>query len=107
MVMLEALDLLSVKQRVNENTMKFIYKLKNGQLPRYLSEIVTYNRDIHEYPTRAKNDFRVTCKKSEKYRNSVFYKGLVQFNSLPGSIKNESSEQTFKNNLRQFLKENV
>lgn len=105
--MLEALDLLSVKQRVNETTMKFIYKLKNGQLPRYLNEMVTYNCDIHTYPTRSKNDFRVACKTSEKSWNSVFKRGLVQFNSLPGRIKNEKSKLTFKINLRQFLKENL
>ena len=105
--MLEALDLLSVRQRVNESTMKFIYKLKNGQLPRYLSEMVTYRFDIHTYPTRSRNDFMVACKTSEKSRNSVFHKGLVQFNSLPGHIKNETRKETFKNNLRQFVKENL
>lgn len=105
--MLEALDLLSVKQRVTETTMKFIYKLKHGLLPRYLSKMVTYNCDIHEYPTRSRNDFRVGRRKDEKSWNSVFYKGLVQFNSLPGDVKNEKIERTFKKNLRQFVKDNV
>lgn len=105
--MSEALDLLSVKQRVNENTMKFIHKLKNGQLPRYLSKMVRYNCDIHTYPTRSKSDFRVTCKKSVKGCNSVFHKGLVQFNSLPSDIKNDKCERTFKKNLRPFVREFV
>lgn len=102
LVMLEALDLVSVKQRVNETTLKFIYKLKNGQLPRYLSEMVTYNSDIHVYPTRSRSDFRVTCKKSEKSMNSLFHRGLVQFNSLPGAIKYEKKQLMFKKNLRQW-----
>src|SRR6202012_3215518 len=105
--MLEALDLLNVKQRVNENTLKFIYKLKNGLLPRYLSEMVTYNGDTHSYPTSSRTNFRVTCRKDARSRNSLFHRGLIQFNALPVKVKNERSEEMFKKNyLRQFVKEN-
>lgn len=105
--MLEALDLLSVKQKVNENTLKFIYKLKNNKFPGYLSAMVTYNGDIHTYATRSRNDFRVKCVKDAKSQNSVFHRGLVQFNSLPRHLKEERSEVLFGRNLRQFVKENL
>lgn len=86
--------------------MKFIHKLKNGQLPRYLSEMVTYNFNIHEYPTRSRTDFRVECKRDSKSSNSLFHRGLIQFNALPVNIKNERSEGIFKEKLRRFIKEN-
>lgn len=105
--MLDALDLLNVKQRVHEATLKFIHKLKHGGLPDYLNEMVTYNRDIHQYPTRSSNNFWITCKKSAKARNSVFHKGLIEFNSLPGDVKDERSVGLFKSKLRRFLKTNL
>lgn len=98
--MLDALDLLNVKQRVHESTLKFIHKLKHGGLPNYLNEMVTYNADIHQYLTRSRNNFWITCKKNAKARNSVFHKGLIEFNSLPGDVRNERSVGLFKSKLK-------
>ena len=74
--MLDALDLLNVKQRVHEATLKFIHKLKFDCLPDYLNEIVTFNGDTHQYPTRSRNNFRIKYMKIAKERNLVCHKGL-------------------------------
>jgi len=42
-MMLDALDMLNVKQRVHATTLKFIHKLKLGSLTDYLNEMVTFN----------------------------------------------------------------
>ena len=104
-VMLESLNLLNVKQRVHATTLKFIHKLKFGVLPSYLSEMVTFNSDVHNFPTRSKNNFWFTCKRSAKARNSVFHKGLIEFNSLPSEVKNERSGGVFNRKLRSYLKD--
>ena len=104
--MLDELDLLNVKQRVHQTTLKFIRKLKLGGLPNYLNEMVTLNGDIHQYPTRSRNNFWLTCKKSARTFNSVFHKGLIEFNSLPSEVRDERSEEMFKSKLKRFLKTN-
>lgn len=101
--MLDALKLLNVKQRVHETTIKFIYKLRNGHSPDYLNEMVTYNGDVHHYPTRSRENFWITCKRSRSAYNSLFHKGLIQFNSLPNDLKSENSEGTFKRKLKVFV----
>ena len=106
-LMLETLELLSVKQKVNESTMKFIFKLRNGQLPRYLSEMVTYNGDVHAYPARSLENFRAEIQKTKRARNSLFNKGLVQCNLLPSDVKFEKNEIVFKQKLRQYVKNNL
>ena len=67
-------------------------------------EMVTFNGDVHGYRTRSRNDFHVTLTRDGGVRNSLFHKGLVLFNSLPRDLKNESSEISFKNKLRQVIK---
>ena len=102
--MLEALDWLSVKQRVYATTLTFVYKLRRGLLPQYLSEMVTFNSDMHMHQTRSRGDFHLTVKKSVKEMNSLFHRGLTLFNSLPRDLKNENSEAVFKNKLNKFVK---
>ena len=69
--------------------------------------MVTYNKDVHRYDTRSKNDFRISHKKSGWSRNSLFHKGFTQYNPLPMSVKNENNYEVFKKKLRQFIKEEV
>lgn len=102
--MLEALDWLSVKQRVYATTLTFIYKLQRGLLPRYLSEMVTFNGEKHNYRTRSRDDFHVTVTRTSKEWNSLFHRGLVLFNSLPRDLKSEENEKSFKKRLREIIK---
>ena len=102
--MLEALNWMSVKQRVYAMTLMFVFKLRRGLLPQYLGEMVTLNSDIHGHLTRSRNDFYVKKSKSAKQMNSLFHKGTILFNSLPRDLKDERSETVFKNKLRLFVK---
>lgn len=101
--MLEALDWLSVRQRVYATTLAFIFKLKNGLLPQYLREMITFNAEMHGYHTRSRNDFHLKNKTSASERNSIFHKGLILFNSLPVDLKGENSVMVFKRKLKQIV----
>lgn len=103
--MLEALNWLSVKQRVYTNTMTFIHKLKVGKLPAYLREMVTYNSEVHGYETRGRNDFHLTVKKSNNEMNSLFHKGLSVFNALPRDLKEERELTVFKRKLKAIVRQ--
>ena len=47
--MIGSLDWLNVKQLITYHTLKFISKLRLGQLPSYLYERIQYNFEVHDY----------------------------------------------------------
>ena len=55
--------------------------------------------DIKQVNTRARAAplFKTIIPKCEKYKNSVFYKGAINWNSLPVSIRNMDTYDSFKN----------
>lgn len=103
--MLQNLNMLNVRQRVRETTLKFIHKLKTGRLPGYLREMVQLKSDVHKYPTRSRNDFRVCKRKTQQAYNSVLNRGLIEFNSLPSEVKDEICGEIFKFKLKSYLRE--
>lgn len=58
-VMLNTLNLLSVKQFVVYRTLLCIYKIRTGLLPSYLLDKIILVQDIHDHNTRQVNDFYV------------------------------------------------
>lgn len=86
--MLQTLNFMTVKQRVLLKTLQFIYKIKNGMLPTYLYDKITYVRDIHTYNTRRTNDLHVERHHSLLASKSLFCKGFKEYNNLPHEIKN-------------------
>ena len=79
-------------------------ELKFGKLPAYLSELVTYRRDINSYPTRSIDNFHLKLKQSVRAKCYLLYKGLNEFNGLPTEIKSEAIERTFIRKLIAHVK---
>lgn len=104
MSMLQVLDWLSVKDRLFYNSMIFIYKLISGKLPTYFNQFVVYQNEIHDYPTRGNMNFYVARTNYTRSMNSLFHKGLREYNELPRDIKNSSSIVQFKRSLVEYLK---
>lgn len=103
-LMLNALNWMSVKQRVYKTTLTFIHRLKQERLPEYLRELVVFNRNIHDYETRTRNDFHLTLKRTTKDGNYLMHKGLKAFNDLSCDVKGEINETRFKRKLVKHLK---
>lgn len=104
-LMLEKLNWLSVNQRVQYNCLTLIYKIQNNMLPKYLNHQICYNRDISPYNTRNKDNFRLPqCTKSQT-QNSVYYRGLQQYNNLPNDIKNVMEISKFKDLLYEHIQQ--
>lgn len=102
--MTDALQWQTVKQRVVSRTMQFVFKVKNDMLPRYLTEFLRYNSDIHTYPSRRKDDFRIPQANKSSTRRNVFYAGLKFFNEMPEEIKIETSFAKFKKLVNKYVK---
>lgn len=101
--MLKDLKWLTVKQRIFYTTLTFIFRMKKGFLPEYLSEMMSFNSDYHRYPTSTRNDFRIPKKNSEAAKNFLFDKGLKEYNDLPKELKGENCETTFRRKLKEHL----
>lgn len=99
-LLLEALKWLSVKQRVIYLTMVFIFKILNGLLPQYLSNRIERGSSIHSHYTRNANDVRTPHFLNSASQNSLFYKGINLYNSMPRHIKQ-------LDNLRDFKRESI
>ena len=95
-LMLDALQWLSVKQRIVYLTMVFIFKVVNGMLPRYLCDRIERGSDFHRYNTRNANEIRTPHFLTCASQNSLFFKGINVFNSMPRHIKRSATLTEFK-----------
>jgi hypothetical protein len=103
--MLSTLGWLNVKQRVYFNTLVLIFKMKNHMLPNYLSEKLSYVRDMHDHNTRTRNNFVLPNYTKAVSQNSVFYKGIRLFNQMSDEMKNARTVKEFKRHCTRFVKE--
>lgn len=102
--MLSCLEWIPVASKIEFLTMIFIYKIANNLMPDYLNAYITYNRDIHNYPTRSRDNFYILRTNYKRAMNSLFYKGLNKYNMLPANIKEATSLAVFKRELYKYLK---
>lgn len=107
--MLEATNLLSVRQTVTFNTMLFIYKMLNQLLPSHLLSNCKFVSDVHEHNTRSnsRSNFYLDKVNTNYSQNSLFYKGLQLYNELPNDIKTSNSVTNFKRKCIIYIKETI
>lgn len=106
-IMLETLDFLNVSQRAAFNVLKFIFRLKRGTLPTYLTNGIKYIHDIHCLNTRARSMNNFYIDYANAASKTVFTEGLILFNSLPREIKDSINMERFKQLCLNFVKTNV
>lgn len=100
--MLSTLRWLSVKKYVTFFTLVFVHKIKNDLAPKYLQDMLVYNTNIHNYNTRTNLNFHLQTYRKKSSQNSLFFKGLSEYNDLPVDIKNSSTLNIFKSRLRKY-----
>lgn len=105
--MLHELQWLNVTQKTNFNTMMLVFKMKMGCLPDYLSSNLTTVAQTHGHETRGRNNFRIPNYTKAMTQNSLFYKGLKLYNSLPLEIKQSNTINEFKKKCRSHMMLNV
>lgn len=105
-IMLEALQWLSIKERIIFNVLTIIYKITKNLLPEYLRTIIVSGNDIHEHRTRQINDLRVVPFSMTTTQRSIYYKGIRIFNSLPEDVKLARTISEFKRGCVQWIKMN-
>lgn len=103
--MLNALDWLSIEQKIMLNVIVMVFKMKNKNVPKYLYEQISYVGENQERMLRNRNNFKLPNAKTENTRNSIFYLGLKLYNELPDKIKKIESLPLFKEKCKSFVRE--
>ena len=103
-LMLNSLQWLTVKQRIFLRTMIFIFKILNDLAPPYFGDYIVHHRDIHDHYTRNNDHLYISRTNRFSSMNSLFFKGLNNYNQLPNDIKNSTSVNRFKSRLIEFIK---
>lgn len=101
--MLECLQWMSVRQRIEYNTLVFVFRVTKGMAPQYLTNTVVYGRDVHQHNTRQAADLRLPSYRKTCTQNSLFHKGYNLFNQLPENAKRTSNLREFKSLCKSFV----
>jgi hypothetical protein len=103
--LLKQLNWMNVCQRRDFLLAKLMYKCLNGLAPNYLSDMFTFEKDLHNYETRNSQSMylRIPAFKTEAFKSCILYQGPKIWNELPLSIKQSATLSSFhKNYLKSF-----
>ena len=77
-----------------------MYKCVRGKAPNYLSDRLTFIRDLHDHDTRNEHLVQLTPSRTNAMKRSFTYTGAMLWNMLPHACHTANNEQAFKNDLR-------
>jgi hypothetical protein len=100
--MLDQLQWMSIKQRVNFNTLKFLQKVNYGQAPIYLQALLRRVGDTHGRTTRQRDKFAIIW----SHRISVFQNGLQLYNHVKEKFIQDSPNCSLKTYFAHYVLNN-
>lgn len=101
--MLEALQFMSVRQRLRYNIYIFTFKILNGMLPTQLRDRLQIIGNECARETRQTGNIELQFRKTKSAQKSLFYEGIKIYNVLPAEIKNCDRLELFKRRLRTHI----
>jgi hypothetical protein len=108
-VLLSELGFMSISTRRDYFAGNLMFKTIMGYGLHYLSLLLTFTSDYHNYNTRASVNNRIVLNKPncELYKTSLIYYGSHLWNSLPDYLKSSENIYAFKSNFKLYLLHNV
>ena len=105
----DAMNVLSVRQRIVYFTCVLVFKCLEGNAPSYLTNNFYAMNQVHDYQTRAAANqvLQTPIFRSGNGQRSFNMRGVRLWNTLPTHIKNSTSLPIFKRLLITFIKTNV
>ena len=85
------------------------FKIVNGLGPNYLSDLLTFTKDVHQLNTRGSVNNTIWISKeikSKARRNAFIYSMSIMYNKLPENIKSAISVNVFKSKIKKLIIEN-
>jgi len=98
--MLEALQFMSVRQRLRYNICIFIYKILNDVLPTQLKDRLQIVGNECTKETRQADNIELQFRKTKSAQKSLFYEEVKIYNALPAEIKNCNRLDLLKRRLK-------
>ena len=80
-----------------------MFKYVKSVLPPIFSNFFTYNRNIHSYPTRTRNNIHLNNPKTLIAHKSLRHHGPDIWNNLPNCVKQKPFLNPFKKTLKHFV----
>lgn len=105
--MLQALQFMTVRQRLYYNMCIFIFKVLNNMLPEQLSNRLRIVGEERERQTRQAGDIAIEFRRTRSAQKSLFYEGLLMYNALPAEIKHCDRFEQFRRMLKEFVMNEV
>jgi len=98
--MLEALQFMSVRQRMRYNICIFIFKILNDMLPTQLRDRLQIVGNECTRETRQAGNIELQFRKTKSVQKNLFYEGVKIYNALPTKIKNCDRLDLLKKRLK-------
>ena len=103
---LDSLNMLNVEARVKQLRLNHVYNIVQGLAPNYLQENFTLVSSTSRYATRSSSNRNFIVPQISTYEAGTFYYSAIKdWNGLPVNIKEITNKDTFKDALKQFLKQ--
>ena len=101
---LDTLKYLRIQDRVSQQRLNIVYKIKNGTSPQYLCQNFRQINEVHGRNTRsnAKRNYFVQHVNSVN-KTSFHFSAIQDWNYLPLQIKEQKTYAGFKSNVKRFL----
>jgi len=93
--MLQALQFMSIKQKLYYSVCVFIYKILNKMLPVLLRDKFVIIGNQNQRLTRQAGNIVLELRKIKSAQKNMFYEGVKMYNSLPANIKQNDRLKTF------------
>ena len=99
------LNWLPFPKRVQYHTCLTVYKSITGQAPKYISSVLTYVSEHHDRQTRSTvlELLHIPRSHSAYFDRAFAVQGPKLWNSLPADIRNSTSINRFKRELKRYL----
>jgi len=103
--MLQALNFMSIKERIEFNVRLLIFNMINGRCPFYLPDRVNLVRYEGALAARRGDKACIErCKTSEQQRKPLLHNGFKMYNDLPCEVRGERDLKCFRRMLVQHIK---
>ena len=103
--MFEKLGWMTIFTRIKYFQAMLMFKCMNGIAPEYLSDNLHSISDVHSYSLRSTtlHHLHVPRPKSEYFKRTFQYSGIILWNSLPVDIKMVKKLDTFKKKCSSYF----
>lgn len=97
------LKLLPIEKLIKLQLAIFMYSWSNNLLPKIFDELFIYNREIHQYPTRRRENIHIGPVRTSLVQKSFLHEGPKLWNELPLHIRSLPTLNSFKNQIKKML----